>query len=93
LFVNLRLGLATAPVLFASENSQELELMVQRRFNQIGDVEKAFDLVLKSDGLERTQFLAEDYSKAAIQSLDILTESKYKTDLLNFVNILTKRIY
>ena len=42
---DLKLGLATAPVLFASKKYPELEDMIARRFNQKGDVEKAFQCV------------------------------------------------
>ena len=52
---DLKLGLATAPVLFASGQFKELETLIARRFARPGDVEKAFDCVKKSDGLERTR--------------------------------------
>ena len=42
---DLKLGLATAPVLFASSKYPELEQMIARRFSQKGDVEKAFEAV------------------------------------------------
>ena len=42
---DLKLGLATAPVLFASKKYPELEDMIARRFNKKGDVEKAFQYV------------------------------------------------
>ncbi|KAJ8307465.1 hypothetical protein KUTeg_015549 [Tegillarca granosa] len=38
---DLRLGLATAPVLFAAQEHSELNAMIMRRFSQEGDVEKA----------------------------------------------------
>ena len=42
---DLKLGLATAPVLFATTKFPELEDMIARRFNKPGDVEKAFEFV------------------------------------------------
>ena len=39
---DLKLGLATAPVLFASVKFPELEPLIQRRFSNQGDVEAAF---------------------------------------------------
>ena len=42
---DLKLGLATAPVLFATKKFPELEEMIARRFKNAGDVEKAFELV------------------------------------------------
>ena len=43
--VDLKLGLATAPLLFATTKFPELEDMIARRFNKPGDVEKAFEFV------------------------------------------------
>ena len=42
---DLKLGLATAPVLFATTKYPELEEMIARRFSKEGDVEKAFQFV------------------------------------------------
>ena len=42
---DLKLGLATAPVLFATTKFPELEDMIARRFTKPGDVEKAFEFV------------------------------------------------
>ena len=44
---DLRLGLATAPVLFAASKYPELNAMIMRRFCQDGDVEQARDFVAK----------------------------------------------
>lgn len=44
---DLKLGLATAPVLFACEKFPELNELVIRRFSEPGDVEKAYDAVMK----------------------------------------------
>jgi len=44
---DLKLGLATAPVLFACEKYPELNTMIMRRFSQPGDVELAYDIVMK----------------------------------------------
>lgn len=44
---DLKLGLATAPVLFACEKFPELNIMIMRRFSEPGDVEKAYDAVMK----------------------------------------------
>lgn len=44
---DLKLGLATAPVLFACEKFPELNVMIMRRFSEPGDVERAYDFVMK----------------------------------------------
>lgn len=44
---DLKLGLATAPVLFACEKFPDLNVMIMRRFSEPGDVERAYDYVMK----------------------------------------------
>lgn len=66
---DLKLGLATAPVLFACEKFPELNEMILRRFSKPGDVEAAHSAVIKSDGLAQTKFLAEQHSLEAIRCL------------------------
>lgn len=56
--VDLSLGLATAPVLFAMEEFGELRALVERGFKNEGDVEKALALVRESQGIQRTHALA-----------------------------------
>ena len=41
---DLKLGLATAPVLYASEKYPELIPLIERQFEQSGDVEKVIPL-------------------------------------------------
>ena len=72
---DLRLGLATAPVLFASAKYPELNVMIMRRFTNEGDVLKAFNLVIKSDGIKETRFLAKNYCENAISILNKLKPS------------------
>merc|ERR1740138_431706 len=49
---DMALGLSTAPVLYAVDEQPE------RKVGGEGDVLRAFDLVIKSDGLARTKQLA-----------------------------------
>lgn len=44
---DLKLGLATAPVLFACEKFPDLNVMIMRRFSEPGDVERAYEYVMK----------------------------------------------
>lgn len=78
---DLRLGLATAPVFYATAQFPELEQMVARRFEHAGDVEHAFAAVHKSDGLSRTRDLARTYVFEALAALDDLKDSPYKSAL------------
>ncbi|KAG0253976.1 coq1 putative hexaprenyl diphosphate synthase, partial [Linnemannia exigua] len=79
---DLKLGLATAPVLFAWEEYPELGKLIKRNFDQEGDVELAWDLVLKSQGLAQTRKLAQSHCQKAISALSQLPDSQAKTALI-----------
>ena len=51
-----------------------------------GDVDRAFHLVLASNGLEQTQFLAKSYGKAASYSIQQWKDSHAKEELIQFIN-------
>ncbi|KAG0257174.1 coq1 putative hexaprenyl diphosphate synthase [Mortierella polycephala] len=79
---DLKLGLATAPVLFAWEEYPELGKLIKRNFDQQGDVEMAWDLVLKSQGLAQTRKLAQIHCQRAIAAISQLPDSLAKTALI-----------
>ena len=79
---DLRLGLATAPALFAWERNPELGPLIRRKFNGPGDVELARDLVMKSDGIERTQQLARQFASEARALVERLPESPARDALV-----------
>jgi decaprenyl-diphosphate synthase subunit 1 len=62
---DLKLGLATCPVLFAAQDYPELNALINRRFAEQGDVEKAYEIVLNSRGLDKTRQLAREHCSAA----------------------------
>ncbi|XP_052803456.1 all trans-polyprenyl-diphosphate synthase PDSS1-like [Mya arenaria] len=88
---DLRLGLATAPVLFAAKKFPELNAMIMRRFSEKGDVETARELVAQSDGIEQTRQLAHEHSAEAVRQIRTLTESRYVTGLEMLANIVLSR--
>lgn len=89
---DLKLGLATAPVLFACEKYPELNAMIMRRFQEPGDVEHAFDLVHKSQGLEQTQFLARKHCVEAQRLAERIAESPYQKGLLVVTDLVLNRM-
>ncbi|XP_015588460.1 decaprenyl-diphosphate synthase subunit 1 [Cephus cinctus] len=89
---DLKLGLATAPVLFACERYPELNPMIMRRFQEPGDVEKAFELVHKSQGLEQTRFLAKKHCVEAARLAQSLAESPYQKGLLVVSDLVINRM-
>ncbi|KAL6803897.1 isoprenoid synthase domain-containing protein [Trichoderma sp. SZMC 28012] len=83
---DLELGLATAPLLFAWKQMPELGALVGRKFAQEGDVQRARQLVLQSDGVEQTRALAYDYSERAIAAIADFPDSEAKDGLIEMAH-------
>ncbi|KAL0937012.1 hexaprenyl pyrophosphate synthetase [Colletotrichum truncatum] len=88
---DLELGLATAPLLFAWKQMPELGALVGRKFEQEGDVARARELVLQSDGIEQTRALAQDYAEQAIAALADFPDSEAKDGLIEMAMKSLKR--
>ncbi|KAK1976313.1 polyprenyl synthetase [Colletotrichum cereale] len=88
---DLELGLATAPLLFAWKTMPELGALVGRKFEQEGDVARARELVLQSDGIEQTRALAQDYSERAIAAISGFPDSEAKDGLVEMAVKALKR--
>ncbi|KAK4077155.1 uncharacterized protein Triagg1_4122 [Trichoderma aggressivum f. europaeum] len=83
---DLELGLATAPLLFAWKQMPELGALVGRKFAQEGDVQRARQLVLQSDGIEQTRALAYDYSERAVAAIADFPDSEAKDGLIEMAH-------
>ncbi|QDS77997.1 hypothetical protein FKW77_002273 [Venturia effusa] len=83
---DLELGLATAPLLFAWERNTALGALVGRKFSKEGDVQKARELVLASDGLKQTRALAQNFVDRAINAIQFFPESDAKQGLVEMCN-------
>ncbi|MBN3302667.1 DPS1 synthase, partial [Amia calva] len=88
---DLRLGLATGPVLFACQQFPELHVMIMRRFNSAGDVENAWKYVLQSDGVQQTNYLAQRYCQEAIRQISKLHHSPERDALIQLTEIILTR--
>ncbi|KAK5013152.1 decaprenyl-diphosphate synthase-like protein subunit 1 [Cryomyces antarcticus] len=88
---DLELGLATAPLLFAWRENKELGALVGRKFAEDGDVLKARELVARSDGLEQTRALAQEYVDKAIQAISSFPDSEAKDGLIDMCYKVVKR--
>ncbi|KAG8876709.1 coq1 putative hexaprenyl diphosphate synthase [Tulasnella sp. 331] len=78
---DLTLGLATAPALYAHEEFEEMGPLIARRFKAEGDVDKARDLVLRSQALPRTRLLAQQYADKAREILTLFPQSEARDAL------------
>ena len=63
---DLKEGLATAPVLFSLDN--EMAALMDRRFSQVGDVERACHLIDREGGMEKTRKLAQIHAGLAARA-------------------------
>ncbi|KAM6953265.1 all trans-polyprenyl-diphosphate synthase PDSS1 [Aplochiton taeniatus] len=88
---DLKLGLATGPVLFACQQFPELHAMIMRRFSSKGDVSRAWQYVLESDGVEQTNFLAQRYCQEAIRQISLLRPSQERDALISLTEMLLTR--
>jgi len=79
---DLELGLATAPLLFAWKDNQQLGVLVGRKFSADGDVQTARELVARSDGLKQTRALAQEYADKAAEAVSKFPDSEAKDGLL-----------
>ncbi|KIK97674.1 hypothetical protein PAXRUDRAFT_824670 [Paxillus rubicundulus Ve08.2h10] len=78
---DLRLGLATGPVLYAAEEYPELEPLIARQFKEDGDVERALSLIHTSSGVSRTRDLARAHAEKAREVLMVLPASEARDAL------------
>ncbi|MBW4698064.1 MAG: solanesyl diphosphate synthase [Aphanocapsa lilacina HA4352-LM1] len=90
---DLRDGNLTAPVLYALEESPHLSGLIERQFEQKGDLEKALSLIHASRALERTRELAETHARRAVASLEILSPSPAREALKDLVGHTVSRLY
>ncbi|XP_047014516.1 decaprenyl-diphosphate synthase subunit 1 isoform X2 [Ictalurus punctatus] len=88
---DLRLGLATGPVLFACQQFPELHAMIMRRFGSDGDVDRAWRYVLESDGVEQTSFLAQRYCHEATRQISRLQPSPERDALIRLTELVLNR--
>ncbi|XP_069633646.1 all trans-polyprenyl-diphosphate synthase PDSS1 isoform X1 [Haliaeetus albicilla] len=88
---DLKLGLATGPVLFACRQFPEMNAMIMRRFSKPGDVERARKYVLQSDGVQQTTYLAQRYCHEATREISKLRPSPEREALIQLTEMVLVR--
>lgn len=83
---DMRLGLATAPILFAAECITELRPIIERRFKGKGDVQNAVALASSTNCVERSYNLAEFHAQRAVEALQRLPDSIYRSALYRLLH-------
>ncbi|XP_024064513.1 decaprenyl-diphosphate synthase subunit 1 isoform X2 [Terrapene carolina triunguis] len=88
---DLKLGLATGPVLFACQQFPEMNAMIMRRFSLAGDVERARQYVLQTDGVQQTTYLAQRYCHEAMKEISKLRPSPERDALIQLTETVLTR--
>lgn len=90
---DLKSGNLTAPVLYALEEKPYLEVLIERKFEQPGDLEQAIALIKASKGLERSRELAAHHAHLALEHLVDLPSSDSRQALVNMTEYVLSRLY
>ncbi|XP_033022069.1 decaprenyl-diphosphate synthase subunit 1 [Lacerta agilis] len=88
---DLKLGIATGPVLFACQQFPEINAMIMRRFSLPGDIERAREYVLQSHGVQQTTYLAQRYCHKAMREISKLRPSPERDALIHLAEIVIAR--
>jgi len=88
---DVSLGLATAPVLYASEQRPELKKLIKRRFSKKGDKEKTLQIVMETKGVEKAQELARFHAQSAVNAILRLPPSEARNALIQVCHIVLTR--
>jgi len=88
---DMALGLSTAPVLYGIEDEPALRELVERKFSEPGDVQAAYDMVLKSDGLQKTKELATYHAQAAVDACCALPPGESRDGLVRLCHLVLSR--
>lgn len=88
---DMALGLSTAPVLYAIDEHPEMRQLIERKFGEKGDVQKACEMVLDSQGLPRTKELATFHAQAAVDACCSLPASEARDGLIRLCHIVLSR--
>ena len=91
--LDLASGKLTSPVFYALKQQPYLEILIEREFSEPEDIERAFDLIKNSDGIEQARQLAKDLAVKAAQSLGCLPASASKNALSELTDYAVSRIY
>lgn len=88
---DMQLGLATAPILYASDVLPALKPYIQRRFKKTGDVAAAVALAQTTDCVSQSYKLAGFHADSAEAALKVLPDSQWKDALVDIVQLALSR--
>lgn len=88
---DMQLGLATAPILFASQHVKDLKPLIERKFKEKGDVQKAVQLSQATDCVEKSYELADFHAHRAAEALTRLPASESRDALMKILHLAISR--
>lgn len=88
---DMALGLATAPILFASEEIREIRPLIERRFKESGDIQKAVSLAVNTDCVKKSYQLAEFHTQQAVNALLRFPKSESRDALFRLLHVVISR--
>ena len=83
---DMQLGLATAPILYASETERDIRPLIERRFKEKGDIQRAVELASKTNCVQLSYDLAEFHAQRAVDALHVLPPSESRSALLRLLH-------
>ncbi|CAN1845301.1 Solanesyl diphosphate synthase 1, chloroplastic [Linum perenne] len=89
---DLAKGILTAPAIFALEREPKLREIIESEFCEEGSLQEAIELVKRSEGIQRAQKLAREKADIAIQNLECLPQSTFRSALEQMVLYNLERI-
>ena len=91
--LDLKNGNLTAPLLFSLKECPQIYSLIEREFEQRGDIEKAIHLIKSTKGIEKAQDLAIEHMQASIQALKNLSyDNASLKNLIAISNSIINRI-
>ncbi len=91
-------GILTAPVIYALDYYQEekdntLSSLINNKFKNKNDIHTAIDLILQTDGVNKSKELAKNYIQQTCSELKLMEDSIYKHNLISLANFITDRSF
>ena len=88
---DMELGLSTACILYASMELKEIRPLIQRRFKEKGDIQKAVEMASKTDCIAKSYNLAEFHAQKAVDELNRIPPSDARSALLRLLHTAISR--
>jgi geranylgeranyl pyrophosphate synthase len=88
---DMELGLSTACILYASQEIQAIRPLIQRKFKEKGDIQKAVEMASKTNCIELSYNLAEFHAQKAVDALNRLPASDARLALFRLLHTAISR--